>query len=69
MTPSPDLDDDVSTIHSACPFCSGDYSIAASHIRHSIPVCAKWQELPCEAFLDAARAAQTRKDATPAAKR
>jgi hypothetical protein len=35
----PAVDEDVSEVHSPCPFCSGEYVISGSVIRHSAPAC------------------------------
>ena len=53
--PAPEADiDDVSEVHSRCPFCGGEYAIGAGAVRHSLPTCPKFAELPPLAFRKAA---------------
>lgn len=46
--------EEVSEIHSRCPFCGGEYTIGAGAVRHSLPTCPKFEELPGSSFRRAA---------------
>lgn len=67
--PTPEIDDDVSTLRTGCPFCSGVYSVAQGTLRHSEPPCSKWNALGPTQFLAEARAAGAKRDASKGARR
>lgn len=59
----PDLDD-VSEVHVCCPFCDGEYVIVEGAVRHSIPTCKRYEELPPLAFKKEAELEERRRCVT-----
>ncbi len=53
--------EDVSEVHQHCPFCDGEYVIVEGAIRHSLPTCTKFEELPPLSFKKAAEAEEIRR--------
>lgn len=53
--------DEVSEVHTRCPFCNGEYVKTASAVRHSWPECKVFKEAGSpDAFLQVARIAEAR---------
>lgn len=37
--PLPELTDEITSVHTRCPFCGGEYTISGALVRHSVPAC------------------------------
>lgn len=58
MTPLPEFEE-VSEVHTRCPFCKGEYVKTTGAVRHSWPECKAFKEATSpDAFLNIARIAE-----------
>lgn len=53
--------EEVSEIHTDCPFCGGEYVVTQGKVVHHLPTCEKYESLPPLAFKKAAEDEERRK--------
>jgi len=47
--------EEVTEVHTRCPFCGGEYALAGPVVRHSEPMCEHFAEMSGHDFVCAAR--------------
>lgn len=62
MVPLPEYEEKETTeIHTACPFCTGEYVKRRGCVSHSSPVCQDFERRPAHEFLIVAAIAESQK--------